>query len=172
MSKSHSNFSREENDNRKKQYFTFMLKSELFCIEVLPIKEIIEYVNITRVPMMQKFVKGITNVRGNVIPVIDLSERLGLGKTNIEKKTCIVIVEVVKNELKLDMGILIDSINQVLELDENEIEDTPNFGSKIEERFISKMGKIGETFVDVLNLNSILDIEDLSKVLRSTVEVS
>ncbi len=151
-------------NNRKAQYFTFILKKELFCIEVLPIKEIIEYINITRVPMMQNFVKGITNVRGNVIPVIDLSERLSLGQTEVDKKTCIVIVEVKQGEFNYDMGILIDSINQVLELEDAHLEATPHFGSKIEERFISKMGKVEGKFINVLNLDSILNIKELSVI--------
>lgn len=161
-----------EEKAKNSQYFTFMLKKEIFCIEVLPIKEIIEYLNITRVPMMQSFVKGITNIRGNIIPVVDLSERLGLGITTLDKKTCIVIVEVNGEGQKFDMGILIDSINQVLELDIEDIEETPNFGSKIEEKFISRMVKIGESFVDVLNLDSILDINDLSNMVNSETEMN
>ncbi|MBN1969041.1 MAG: chemotaxis protein CheW [Candidatus Delongbacteria bacterium] len=150
----------------KKQYFTFVLKNELFCIEVLPIKEIIEYINITRVPMMQTFVKGITNVRGNVIPVIDLNERLGLGRTEIGKKTCIVIVETIKNGQNYDMGILIDSINQVMEMEAKDFENTPDFGSKIEKKFIHKIGKIDDKFIDILNLDAILDIDELSKIIK------
>lgn len=156
----------KENHNKKSQYFTFILKDELFCIEVSPIKEIIEYINITKVPMMQDFVKGITNVRGNIIPVIDLGKRLNLGETKIDRKTCIVIIEVRQDDYKHDMGILIDSINQVLELEDVDIEEAPNFGAKIERRFIEKMGKISNKFINILDIDTILDIKELSIIVN------
>ncbi len=150
--------------NKTDQYFTFYLKDELFCIEVAPIKEIIEYLKITKVPMMQSFIMGITNIRGNVIPVIDLSDRLGLGKTEILKKTCIVIVQAKSETTSIDIGILIDSINQVIDITQENIEKAPEFGSKIKESYINKMIKFNEKFIDVLNLDTILDMKELAKI--------
>jgi len=153
--------------NKTDQYFTFYLKDELFCIEVAPIKEIIEYLKITRVPMMQSFIMGITNIRGNVIPVIDLSDRLGLGKTEIVKKTCIVIVQAKLETTSIDIGILIDSINQVIDITTENIEKAPEFGSKIKENFINRMIKFNKEFIDVLNLDTILDIKELAEIEKS-----
>jgi len=146
----------------EKQYLTFLLKDELFGLEVSPVKEIIEYFPITRIPMMPAYILGITNVRGDVLPVIDLSERINLGVNIKNKKTCIVIVEIDDNDGKLSIGILIDAISQVIAMPDKNLENTPEFGLKVDERFIKNMLKTDDKFIGVLNLETILNIEELS----------
>jgi purine-binding chemotaxis protein CheW len=151
--------------NEEMQYFTFLLKDKLFSFEVTPIKEIIEYLHITKVPMMQRYILGVTNVRGEVLPVVDLSDRIGLGENIQDRKTCIVIVEIENNGEKMNVGMLIDAINQVLTVTQENLEDAPEFGLKIDKRFVKKMMKSDKGFIEILNLDTILSLSELSTIL-------
>jgi purine-binding chemotaxis protein CheW len=144
------------------QYLTFLLKNEMFGIDVLHIKEIIEYAMVTRVPTMQNFIKGVTNVRGNVVPVIDLCGRLNQGESDIDKKTCIIIVEINVNNENIEIGLIVDSVNQVYDIMPESIEESPSFGAKIRKDFIKQMGKVDDKFIVILNLENILNIDELS----------
>ena len=117
----------------EKQYLTFMLGGEMFSIGILCIKEIIWYANLTEVPMMPASIRGVINLRGAVVPVMDLSNRFGKPSTPVTKSTCIVIIEV---QTQTDgehqnMGVVVDSVQAVLEIAANEIEQAPSFGTKI-----------------------------------------
>ena len=151
----------------EKQYLTFLLKDELFGLEVSPIKEIIEYFPVTKVPMMSDFVLGVINVRGDVLPVIDLSARIDLGKNIRSKKTCIVIVEIDDDEKKMNIGIIIDAINQVIAMPNKSLEPTPEFGLKVDKRFIKNMMRIENKFIEILNLDTILMLDELSTLRDS-----
>jgi purine-binding chemotaxis protein CheW len=145
------------------QYLTFLLGGEMFAIAILNIKEIIEYGNLTEVPMMPSFIRGVINLRGSVVPVVDLSARFGRNKTEVSRRTCIVIIEVISNEdAKQDIGVMVDSVSEVLEIPRSEIEPPPAFGAKIRVDFILGMGKVAGKFVILLDANKVLSVDELS----------
>jgi len=144
------------------QYLTFLLGGEMFAIAILNIKEIIEYGSLTEVPMMPNFIRGVINLRGSVVPVVDLSARFGRGKTEVSRRTCIVIIEVESADEKHDIGVMVDSVSEVLEIPRSEIEPPPAFGAKIRVDFMAGMGKVAGKFVIILNANKVLSVDELS----------
>jgi purine-binding chemotaxis protein CheW len=150
----------------KKQYLTFMLGGEMFSIGILSIKEIIWYANLTEVPMMPACIRGVINLRGAVVPVMDLTNRFGKPSTPVIKSTCIVIVEVptgVEGEHQ-NMGVVVDSVQEVLEIPTSEIEPTPSFGAKIRPDFIEGIAKVNGKFVILLNVNRVLSTEEIGQM--------
>jgi len=145
----------------QKQYLTFMLGGEMFAIGILGIKEIIEYNGLTEVPMMPECIRGVINLRGAVVPVMDLSARFGRPMSTVTKRTCIIIVEIEAHGERQDMGVVVDAVNAVLEIPTSEIEAPPAFGSKIRTDFIEGMGKVNGKFVILLNVNQVLSVEDI-----------
>ena len=148
------------------QYLTFMLGGETFAIGILRVKEIIEYAGLTEVPMMPACIRGVINLRGAVVPVMDLSSRFGKPSTPITKRTCIVIVEVEANGERQDMGVVVDAVNAVLEIPASDIEPAPAFGAKIRTDFIEGMGKVNGKFVILLNINQVLSIEEVGALAQ------
>ena len=150
----------------EKQYLTFMLGGEMFSINILCIKEIIWYANLTEVPMMPECIRGVINLRGAVVPVMDLSRRFGKPSTPVIKSTCIVIVEVPTAEEgeHLNMGLVVDSVQAVLEIASSEIEQAPSFGAKIRPDFIEGIGKVNGKFVILLNVNRVLSMEEIGQM--------
>ncbi len=151
-----------ESSNEINQFLTFVVGEETFALNILPIKEIIEYNKITKVPMVPDFIRGVINLRGNVVPVIDLSARFSWKKSEVTKRTCIIIVEVENETEQLDIGIVVDVVNEVLDLQDVDIEPPPALGAKIRTDFISGMGKVNDTFIILLEIGKILSIEELS----------
>ncbi len=150
----------------EKQYLTFMLGGEMFSISILSIKEIIWYANLTEVPMMPACIRGVINLRGAVVPVMDLSNRFGKPSTPVVKSTCIVIIEVptaVEGEHQ-NMGVVVDSVQAVLEIPTSEIEPAPSFGAKIRPDFIEGIAKVNGKFVILLNVNRVLSTEEVSQM--------
>ena len=147
----------------EQQYLTFLLSGEMYAIGILNIKEIIEYGSLTEVPMMPTFIRGVINLRGSVVPVVDLSARFGRNKTEISRRTCIVIIEVQNNdESKQDIGVMVDSVSEVLEIPRSEIEPPPAFGAKIRVDFIHGMGKVAGKFVIILDADKVLSVGERS----------
>ena len=152
----------ETGGTEEQQYLTFTLGGEMFAIEILNIKEIIEYGHLTTVPMMPEFVRGVINLRGRVVPVIDLSVRFGRKATDTTKRTCNVIIEVQAEGETIDIGIVVDAVSEVLEIPASEIEPPPSFGAKIRADFISGMGKVKGEFVIILGLDKVLSVEEMA----------
>lgn len=146
-----------------KQYLTFMLGGEMFSISILCIREIIWYANLTEVPMMPECIRGVINLRGAVVPVMDLSSRFGKPTTPVSKSTCIIIVEVqTQNEGEYQsMGVVVDSVQAVLAIPALEIEPAPTFGTKIRSDFIEGIGKVNGKFVILLNVNNVLSLQEI-----------
>jgi len=142
------------------QYLTFMLDDEVFAIGILAIKEIIEYGTLTAVPMMPRAVRGVINLRGAVVPVMDLSARFGKPASVVTKRTCIVIVEVQTGDERQDVGVIVDAVNEVLDIAGSEIEPPPAFGARIRRSFIHGMGKVAGRFVILLNVDQVLSLEE------------
>jgi purine-binding chemotaxis protein CheW len=143
------------------QYLTFMLAAEVYAIGILAIKEIIEYRGVTEVPMMPASVRGVINLRGAVVPVVDLQARFGRPASEITKRTCIVIVEVATGDERHVVGVVVDAVNEVLEIPATEIEPAPAFGTRIRSEFIQGMGKVRGKFVILLDANHVLALHDI-----------
>ena len=146
------------------QYLTFMLGGEVFALGILRIKEIIEYGQLTEVPRMPPFIRGVINLRGAVVPVIDLGARFGKEATKIWRRTCIVIIEVDFDDERHVVGVMVDAVNEVLDIPSSEIEPAPNFGAHIRADFIQGMGKVGGKFVIILDVNHVLSLEEMSSL--------
>jgi len=147
------------------QYLTFMLAGEVFAIGILVVKEIIGYGGLTEVPMMPACIRGVINLRGAVVPVMDLSARFGKESTAVTKYTCIVIVEIdVAGEQQV-IGVVVDAVNAVLEIAAAEIEPPPKFGAKIRSDFIAGMGKVNGKFVILLNVDNVLSVDEVSALV-------
>jgi purine-binding chemotaxis protein CheW len=152
------------------QYLTFMLGGEVFAIGILNIKEIIDFGNLTEVPMMPVFVRGVINLRGSVVPVIDLSARFGRQSTKIARRTGIVIVETNHQSHSeevtshQDIGIIVDAVNEVIEIDSKDIEPAPAFGTKIRPDFINGMAKHQQGFIILLNVNQVLSVDEMAAI--------
>ena len=144
------------------QYLTFMIGGEMFAISILGIKEIIEYGHLTTVPMMPDFIRGVINLRGAVVPVVDLSARFGRAASEVTRRSCIVIIEVESGEEKQDVGVVVDSVSEVLEIPSAEIEPAPSFGARIRADFISGMGKVNGQFVIILDANRVLSVDEMA----------
>lgn len=149
------------------QFLSFYLKNEMFAINVGYVREIIEYTQITRVPMMQSFIAGVTNIRGNVIPVLDLSRRLGLGLSDINKKSCIITIETTIGDEETEVGIIVDMVDQVYDISPLNKMEAPEFGSKIRKDFMQMMAKVENNFIALLDMEGILNITELSRVLKN-----
>lgn len=143
------------------QYLTFMLGGESFAIGILAIKEIIEYGGVTEVPMMPPCIRGVINLRGAVVPVMDLSVRFGRALSSIGKRTCIVIVEIETGGEQQIVGVMVDAVNAVLEISATDIEPAPSFGTRIQPDFIAGMGKVGGKFVILLEVDNVLSADGL-----------
>ena len=148
------------------QFLTFNLGEEMFAIGILSIREIIEYGQLTEVPLVPQFIRGVINLRGSVVPVIDLSVRFGRPACQVTKRTCIVIIETAHEEGQhgQQMGIVVDAVSEVLDIPASDIEPPPEFGARIRIDFISGMGKINGKFVVLLDVNRILSIEEVAVV--------
>lgn len=143
------------------QYLTFMLGGDAYAIGILSIKEIIEYTHMTEVPLMPACVRGVINLRGAVVPVMDLQVRFGQVASPVTKRTCIVIVEVASPDGDQVMGVVVDAVNEVLDIDASDIEPPPAFGTSIRSDFIAGMGKVRGKFVILLNVDCVLELDDL-----------
>lgn len=142
------------------QYLTFMLAGEVFAIGILAIKEIIEYHGLTEVPMMPSSVRGVINLRGAVVPVMDLLARFGRQSSEITKRTCVVIVEISAGGERQVIGVMVDAVNEVLDIAARDIEPTPAFGARIRSEFILGMGKVKGKFVILLDVDHVLSLEE------------
>ncbi|MCG8425749.1 MAG: chemotaxis protein CheW [Chromatiales bacterium] len=156
------------------QYLTFLAGAERFAIGILDVKELIEVSTMTQVPMTPDFIRGVINLRGSVVPVVDLSSRLGRGTSELTKRSCIVLVEISLEDESQTIGMLVDEVNQILEISQTHIQPPPNFGTDIRTDFIKAMGRVDDEFIILLNINHVLSIEELSALgeLRSSVPAS
>jgi len=149
-------------DGSPQQYLTFSLGGEVFALGILNVKEIIEFGNVTEIPMMPAFIRGVINLCGAVVPVIDLSARFGGAASTVSRRTCIIIVELNDGDERQDLGVIVDAVNEVLEIPRAEIEPPPTFGAKIRADFIQGMGKVEGRFVIILNVDRVLSTEEIT----------
>lgn len=138
------------------KYLTFSLAGEEYGIGILKVKEIIGMMAITRIPQMPPFTKGVINLRGKVIPVVDLRLKFGMEEGEYTEKTCIIVVEVSRDRVKLPIGIVVDSVSEVLNIRGGEIEDTPDFGSHLDTRYLLGLAKMGSGVKILLDIDRVL----------------
>jgi purine-binding chemotaxis protein CheW len=143
------------------QYLSFFVAGEEYATSILHVREIIEHDTVTRVPGSPPWVRGVTNLRGSVLPVIDLAMKFGLPPSTINRRSCIVVVEVAYQGEKLVMGMLADAVGQVLELGPGEVEPPPAFGTPVHADYLAGMGKAGKKFILLLNIDRVLSSQDL-----------
>ena len=144
------------------QYLTFHVGTEIFAVGILNVKEIIEYGNLTEIPMMPRFIRGVLNLRGAVVPVIDLGARFSGEISAVQRRTCIVIVELREDDETHDIGVMVDAVSEVLDIPGTDIEPAPSFGARIRAEFIAGMGKIAGKFVIILSIQRVLSVNDMA----------
>ena len=151
-------------NNTGEQYFIFLSDQNLYALPVLNVSEIVEYQEITKVPKLSSFVKGVTNIRGNIVAVIDMLDRFKLGATEVQDRTSFAIVQVDVNDKQYDIAIMIDQIYEVDGLDKDSISATPLFGTQIQAEFITGLGTYNKQEVIIINHQEVLKISELSKI--------
>lgn len=144
-----------------RQFLTFLLGSEVFALDILVIREIIQFGEISTVPMMPDYIRGIINLRGACVPVIDLHVRFGHGAAEPGKRTCIVIIEITHQDLIYDLGIMVDAVSAVIEIENSQIEAPPRFGGQVRNEFIAAMGKVNDQFVIILDAGKTFTPDEL-----------
>ena len=147
---------------REGKYLTFSLGDEEYGIGILKVKEIIGMMRITPVPQTPDFVKGVINLRGKVIPVIDLRLRFGMNENGYTERTCIIVVEIEGSGAKLHIGVVVDSVSEVLNIKGADIEDTPSFGTALETDYILGMAKTGGGVKILLDIDRVLSSSEIS----------
>jgi len=147
---------------KKDQFLAFVLGGENFAMDIRSIKEVIQYGTLTEVPLMPDFIRGVINLRGAVVPVIDLSVRFGRPATEVARRTCVVILEVERDGDIVELGVIVDHVSEVLEIGASEIEPAPSFGSTLRSDFLAGVGKVGGKFVILLDVNHVLSIDEMA----------
>ncbi|MFQ3574140.1 MAG: chemotaxis protein CheW [Thermodesulfovibrionales bacterium] len=161
------------------QYLTFKLEDEIFAVDINKIREVLDYTNITKVPKTPDFMRGVINLRGSVVPVVDIKLKFGMSKTERTLNTCIIIVEVQFEGETTVLGALADSVQEVLDIEPDHLEPAPRIGTRIKTDFIKAMGKKNDNqFIIILDIDKVFAEEDMtmlneaSKVNIGTVETN
>lgn len=149
-----------------RQYLTFKLADEIFAVDVAKVREILEWTSITRIPQTPEYMCGVINLRGSVVPVIDLKQKFGMVVTEKTVNTCIIVVEVLQGDETLILGSLADSVQEVFELEPSQIEPPPRIGTGLNTEFIEGMGKHGDTFIMILDIDRVFGDIDTADIQR------
>ncbi len=150
------------------QYLTFTLDDEVFALNIGKVREVLDYLTITKVPRMPEFLRGVINLRGNVVPVIDLRYKLGMGIIEQSVDTCIVIVEIMLDDEMTHMGALADSVKEVIALEPSQISPPPKLGIRIDNEFVKGMGKQDDKFLMILDIDKVLTANELDIVQKTS----
>lgn len=153
-----------DNHNETNQYLTFMLDQEVFALGIAKVREVLDYTAITKVPKTPDFMRGVINVRGGVVPVVDLRVKFGMAPTPQTVNTCIIIVEIAMEGEVTILGVLADKVEEVLDLDPAQIEPAPRIGTRLRTDFIKGMGKRDEQFIIILDIDRVFSGEELATV--------
>ncbi|ANA41034.1 MULTISPECIES: chemotaxis protein CheW [Geobacter] len=145
-------------------YLTFALSEEIFAVEVYKVREILEWTTITRVPQTPDFMRGVINLRGSVVPVIDLRLKFGMAETARSVNTCIIVVEVLTGDDTLVMGMLADSVQEVFELAPESMAPAPRIGTNLDTSFMKGMGKHGDSFIIILDIDRLFGADELAGI--------
>ncbi len=145
-----------------KQYLTFQLGEEVFAVDVSHVREILEFTTVTKVPRTPDYMRGVINLSGSVVPVLDMRLKFGLSLTEKTVDTCIIVVEVFFEDESTIIGALVDSVQEVLELEPDQIEPAPRIGTQLKTEFIKGMGKRDDRFIILLDIDKIFSSEELT----------
>lgn len=151
------------------KYLTFKLADEEYGLEILKVQEIIQMQTVTRVPRTPEYVRGVINLRGKVIPVVDLRRKFSLDAIGDTEKTCIIVVQISSSDNKVVMGTIIDEVKEVLDIKAENIEETPSFGASIDTEFILGMGKIGQSVKILLDIDKVMSAKELMEIKKAVV---
>ncbi len=151
-------------DEISHQYLSFQVAGECYAVGILDVKEIVGVVGMTRVPMAPAHIRGVINLRGNVVPVIDLSARLGKAVSLLTQRSSIVLVEVEVHGERQALGMLVDEVKEILELTVEQLQPAPDFGTDIRTDFIQAMGRVVDSFMIILDVNHVLSVDELSQL--------
>jgi len=146
------------------QYLTFKLDGEVFGLAIGKVREVLDFTSVTRVPQTPAYMRGVINLRGSVVPVIDLHQKFGLAQTEKTVNTCIIIVEIALDGETTILGALADSVQEVLDIEPEQIEPAPKIGTKLKTEFIQGMGKHSEGFIILLDIDKVFSSDELSLV--------
>ena len=152
------------------KYLTFTLASEIYGLEILKVQEIIQMQDITVVPNMPKFIRGVINLRGKVIPVVELRSKFTLETTEDTETTCIIVVQVRSSGGELTMGIIVDEVSEVLDIPASSLEEAPSFGGDVDTEFIRGMGKIDKKVVMLLDIDKVLSDDEVEMIAQQGTE--
>ncbi len=153
------------------QYLTFKLRDEIFALDISTVREVLDFTTVTKVPRTPEFMRGVINLRGSVVPVIDLRLKFGMTVTEKTVNTCVIIVEVKVEGETVILGVLADSVQEVMDLGSDQIEAAPRIGTHLNTEFIKGMGKYNDQFLMILDIDKVFSSNELAGV-RNTDEVS
>ena len=150
----------------QQQYLTFLLAEEEYAINILQVKEILEYDVVTAVPKCPKWIRGVFNLRGGVVPVVDLAVKFGLEPRKVTKTTCIVIVEVEWENVRTSIGVIADAVSQVIEIGSQSISEVPSFGTQTRPDHLLGLANIGKKFAMILDIDRVLSSQEILEIGR------
>jgi purine-binding chemotaxis protein CheW len=150
--------------NRGGKYLTFALGKEEYGLEILKVREIIGYMDITAVPRTPSYVRGVINLRGQVISVVDLRAKFDMDRAERTEQTCIIVVEINRDGRKLNTGIVVDKVSEVLNIASEAVEEAPTFGATVNTDFILGMGKIGQSVKILLDIDRVLSSDEITQL--------
>lgn len=148
------------------QYLTFTLSDEVFAMDIRTVREIIQHASMTVVPLMPDFVRGVINLRGAVVPVIDLQSRFGRANSSVGKKTCIVIFDASAQGEKQELGLMVDAVSEVIDIADSSIEPTPSFGTSVSREFIRGLGKVEGNFIPIIDTDKALSLDEMAALVE------
>lgn len=161
-----------DTEQNVQQYLTFMIGGEEYAISLLKVKEIIEYDTVTQIPKTPEWIRGVINLRGSVVPVIDLAVKFRLAPSVAGKMTCIVITEVQSGDESAVMGIMADSVRQVIDLRPQDVEEPPTFGTRVKVDYLLGMARSGKKFCLLLDTEKVLSTDELLELPDSVEQVA
>ena len=154
------------------QYLTFKLENEVFAVDISKVREVLDFTTVTKVPRTPEFMRGVINLRGSVVPVVDLRLKFGMTMTEKTVNTCIIITEVnVDNETAI-LGALADSVQEVMDLEPGQIEPAPKIGMRLRTEFIKGMGKQNERFIILLDIDKVFSSDDIALVKATQAQAT
>jgi len=156
-----------EDMEQANQYLTFQLDDEVFAVEISKVREVLDFSDVTKVPQTPEFMRGVINLRGSVVPVVDMRLKFGMDGVEATVNTCIIIVEVIMDGEASVLGSLVDSVQEVLDIEPDQIEPPPRIGTKLNTEFIRGMGKHNEEFVIILDIDKVFSADEIS-LLQAT----
>lgn len=149
------------------QYLTFMLEEEVFALDIHKVREVLDFSTVTKVPRTPEFMRGVINLRGTVVPVVDMRLKFGMARTEKTVNTCIIIVELVVSGETVVVGAMADSVREVIDLEPEQIEPAPRIGTSLQTDFIRGMGKHNDNFIIILDIDAVFSTDELADLAEA-----